>query len=353
MRSGWIIGLLFVAGLPVAAQYDDDDSTRDYEEKDRRYLERLNAARAPQIEPASIEDPSAAFLELAEKLVRDRNYTAAKTTRYFVQSDDPRLDAQATAELLETFRDFFDEFWGARLELEPYDKTSRVFLLYSFYKYDQLLAGDFRFSPIRPRGHYGSLYDAISLHSDADGGPHATPDALIHEATHQLVDQRIFKGEPPPAYWLTEGLASYFGYTYLDATNGFQAGVIGGKAASIFFGSNAKPGGEARLVLKDSGKAFKTFAKTNDTLLVEHLLAIDTPAAFYATDQRLHYAASWLLVHTLLHAEDGRHRDGFLRYLSREADGDGGPAALFEELSLDAPAVQAALVKHSKSLSAR
>ena len=353
MKSLLVIGLLAACCLPVAAQHDDDETTRDYEEQDRRYLERLKGVQKPEVKRGAIVDPSAAFLERAETLIRDRNYSSARTARYFVQSDDPRLDAQATAEFLEVFRDYFDEFWRGRIELEPYDKTSRVFLLYSFYKYNQLLAGDFRFSSLRPQGHYGSLYDAISLHSDADSGPGATPDALIHEATHQLVDQRIFGAEPPPVYWLTEGLASYFGYTFLDAKTGFRAGMIGGKSVSIFSGTKDKPGQEAKLVLKESGKAFKAYGKTHDTPLVARLLAIDSPAGFYADQQRLNYTASWLLVHTLFHADDGRYSEGFLRYLVREVDGDGGAAALYEELSLNPPGLQAALERHAKTLSAR
>jgi hypothetical protein len=349
-----LVALLFAfSWFPVAAQYDDDDSTSDYEEQDRRYLERLNNAKKPQATSAAIEDPSAAFLELAEKLVRDRNYSSAKTARYFVQSDDPRLDAQATAALLENFRDHFDAFWRDRFELAPYEKTSRVFLLYSFYKYNQLLAGDFRFSAQRPEGHYGSLYDAISLHSDADGGPGSTPDALIHEATHQLIDQRVFGGAPPRAYWLTEGLASYFGYTRLDAKEGFQDGAIGGKSVSIFSAEKNRPGQDAKLALRESAKTFKTYAKTHDQPLVARLLAIDSPSGFYADQPQLNYTASWLLIHTLFHAEDGRYQQGFLRYLAREAAGEGGAAALLEELSLDVTELQAALQAHVGTLKAR
>ena len=345
--------LLSVSWFPITAQYDDDDSTGDYAEQDRLYLERLEKAKKPQIASAAIEDPSAAFLELAEKLVRDRNYSSARTARYFVQSDDPRLDAQATAELLEVFRDHFDAFWRDRLELAPYDKTSRVFLFYSFYKYNQLLAGDFRFSAQRPEGHYGSLYDAISLHSDADGGPGTTPDALIHEATHQLIDQRMFGGAPPRVYWLTEGLASYFGHTFLDAKAGFQDGAIGGKSVSIFFDAKNKPGEDSKLALRESARMFKTYAKNHDQPLLAQLLSIDSPSDFYSDQPRLNYTASWLLVHTLFHAEDARYQQGFLSYLAREAAGEGGASALLEELSLDLTELQATLEAHARTLKAR
>ena len=40
-----LIGLLALSCLPAVAQYDDDDATRDYEEQDRRYLERLKGVQ--------------------------------------------------------------------------------------------------------------------------------------------------------------------------------------------------------------------------------------------------------------------------------------------------------------------
>lgn len=352
MRRALVPALLLIAVVPAHAQHEDA-ATQDYEEQDRRYLERLQRTRQERVGISPISDPTAAFLEVAEKLVRDRNYASARTARYFVQSDDPRLDAEATAAFLETFRDYFDTFWDERFELGAYDKTSRVFLFYSFYKYNQLLAGDFRFSAQRPQGHYGSLYDVISLHSDGDGGPGATPDALIHEATHQLVDQRIFGGHPPPIYWLTEGLAGYFGYTLFDAKGGFREGAIGGKTVPMFRGARTQPGEEPKLLLRESGKAFRAYAKTHDAPLVEQLLAIDSPARFYGENRQLNYSASWLLVHLLFHAEEGRYQEAFLRYLERAVAGEGAPQALLDELELDASELQAALQRHAKTLKAR
>jgi hypothetical protein len=350
-RAAVVLLLAALAGLPVAAQHEDE-GTRDYEEQDRRYLERMKQAGQQARPDDPIPDPTEEFLELAEKLARDKNYRSAETARYRVQSDDPRLDADATAELLERFRDFFDGYWQGPLELTSYEKTSRVILLYSFHKYNQLLAGDFRFSALRPQGHYGSLYDVISLHSDGDGGPGATPDALVHEATHQLVDQCIFGGLRSAPIWLSEGLASYFGYTKMDK-GGFQAGQVGGKAVAIFHGSNATPGNEARNQLKEFGSAKKQYSKLSDELLVEHLLAVDTSGGFYGEQPRLHYTGSWLLVHTLLHAESGRLRAGFERYVGLEAAGQGGPAVLYREIGLDPDELQAVMDRHVKTIKTR
>ena len=352
MRAWLAAALLGVACIPAAAQYDDDEATRDYEAQDRRYLERLKQSTQPQAQEGPIEDPSELFLERAEALVRDKNYRSAETSRYRVQSDDPRLDAQATAEFLESLRDYFDTFWNGQVELAPYDKTSRVFLLYSFYKYNQLLAGDFRFSPIRPRGHYGSLYDAISLHSDPGDEPGPTADALAHEATHQLVDQRVFGGRRSPAIWLTEGLASYFGYTRMDA-DGFHDGQIGGKTVALFHEAKGRPGGEARSRLREFSRARKDWEKLNDTGLLAHILSIDNPGGFYGERPDLNYTASWLLVHTLLHADARSFREGFARYLALEAVDEGGVPALLREIGTDLDGLQAAFDRHTKTLKAR
>jgi hypothetical protein len=350
-RSAVVLLLLALAGLPIAAQYEDE-GTEDYEEQDRRYLERMKHAKQQAPPESPIEDPSEEFLQLAEKLVRDKNYDSAETARYRVQSDDPRLDADATARLLEQFRDFFEGYWQGPLELEPYDKTSRVFLIYSFHKYNQLLGGDFRFSKFRPQGHYGSSYDVISLHSDSDGGEGATADGLIHEATHQLVDQAMFGALRTAPIWLSEGLASYFGYTRYDG-DGFHPGVAGGKAVAIFRGSRGTAGDAARNQLKDFHRSRKLFERIGDELLVEHLLAVDTPGGFYGEQPQLHYAGSWLLVHTLLHAESGRFREGFERYIALEAAGEGGPAVLYQETGLDPDRLQAVMDQHVRKIKTR
>ena len=106
---------------------------------------------------------TAEFFERAERLVRDKNYRSDSSSAYRVQSDDPRVDAKAAVALLDSFRAYFDSYWDGRIELDDYDELSRVFLFYSFHKFNQLLAVDFRFNELRPKGHYGWLFDAITL----------------------------------------------------------------------------------------------------------------------------------------------------------------------------------------------
>ena len=65
------------------------------------------------------------------------------------------------------------------------------------------------------------------------------------------------------------------------------------------------------------------------------------------------YSAAWVLVHYLLHGEDGALRDGFARWLVLEGRGQGGPAALYRELGLNLEQLEAGATAHLKRLKAR
>ena len=334
--------LLLLACAPAGAQYEEDDQTRDYERQDSRYQQRV--AEQQEVPPTP-EEAERQFVEQAESLIRDKNYNGTTTERYRVQTDDPRVDPRVVARLLETFRSYFDDQWSGRLELESYDKQSRVFLFYSFFKYNQLLGADFRMSPIRPAGHYGSLFDAITVHTDADGD---LANTLVHEATHQLVDQRFgWRGRIP--LWLSEGLASYYGYTQLDGSGEFQLARIGGKRLNVLTGAGKSRNAQLRERLNSVRKAVKTLDKSEDSL-VEYLLSLRAPSDFYGSNPGLNYGASWLLVHCLLHGDDGTYEPGFVRYLEREIDDRGGSDALLAELGMTYETLDAALVRHVAQL---
>lgn len=345
-----VAAALAAAGtVPVMAQYDEDERTRDHEDVDRTYLERYRQPE-PENAPASEEEELAEFLARAEQLIRDRNYRSASSARYRVQTDDPRLDARAAVDLLEAFRDYFDEFWRGRAELAPYDERSRVFLFYSFHEFNQAIGGDFRYRTNRPKGHYGAPFDAITLHTDPDGPGHLG-DALIHEAAHQLTERRLFVGEFAPSRWVSEGLAHYFGYTWTDESGRFQRGEVGGKSAALIRG--ARDGGaEIRGTLRSARKALKE-AGVEAGGLVDGVISIQDPNRFYGDRAPLHYAVSWLLVHFLLDGEDGAHAEGFLRYLESEKQGRGGSDALYREVGLGPDELGSALATHAKRISVR
>jgi hypothetical protein len=335
---------------PAMAQYEDD-TLDDQERQDRQYLERYK--RQPQEDQPPSEDldgepNAAAFIALADELIRDKSYRSFSSERYRVQTDDPRLDPKAAAALLEAFFEQFDGFWDGAIPLHPSEAQSRVFLFYSFYKYNQLLDEDWRFSDVRPKGHYKRGVGAITLHTDADAAPDLS-DALIHEATHQLVEELIYSDGAASSPWISEGLATYFGYTYMDRDKVFHPGEIGGKALALMRQGSDSPGHEGRDKLQTLKRSLKS---KKEAIALTDVIRIRDPSAFYGQSNWT-YAASWVLVHYALHADHGAHRDAFMRYVVAETEGQGGPQAFFRLLETTPDELETNATAYVKTLKAR
>lgn len=344
-----VVLLLASPAIPTRAQYEDD-RLDDHEQQDRLYLERYQKRAEERAQPAETDDAvlAEAFIARAEELIRDKNYRSFTADRIRAQTDDPRVDPKAVVGLLEGFNDYFADFWRDTLELQPQVSLSRVFLFYSFYKYNQLLAGDWRLSDVRPKGHYLEGVQAITLHTDSAAASDLA-DVLIHENTHLLFGERLFtEGYPIPA-WVNEGLASYFGYTYMDEAGRFHPGEIGGKKVSLMRNAQAVAGGEGKQRLNSLKKSMKK--KTGAPELVD-VTRIDDPGRFYSQPE-WSYSASWILVHYLLHGDDGAHRRAFARYLVRTSQGDGGPQTLLHELRMSAGELETAATAHLKRMRPR
>ncbi len=343
---GLVAALLLAT--PAVGQVEDEQ-TEDYERQDRQYLERLRQLEEQEEEES--DEPAAtdreAFLAKAEELVRDRHYNTRSTDHYRVQTDDIRLLIDETGDLLESFHAFFEEFWTGRVELADEEETSRVFLFRSFYKYNQLLQGDFRRASIRPKGHYLRAFDVIATHSAADL-PQQLPDALVHEAAHQLVERRLYPGGLP-SLWVSEGLASYFGYTYRSKDGTFVPGVVGGKSIRLI---RDTPPGQSKEGIDRLRRFRREAGELGAGNFVDDLISIRDPGQFYGADVDLNYAGSWLLVHFLLHGDDGRYRAAFVRYLSLDAQG-AGPDVLYQTLEVDPQELQAGFFAHLRRIKTR
>jgi hypothetical protein len=325
VRSRWLVALL-IAGTATAAAAQDDGR-----EGERDYLQRRAGGQAPQDPRADAgaerEAQIAQFLAEADRLIRDKNYDSRQTAHYRVQTDDPRLSPGSAAQLLESFRAYFGEFWRDRAPLRDYPAPSRVLLFYSYFKYNQLLTGRPRFDEARSSGHYRPYVDVVVLHTDAAGGD-GLEDTLVHEAAHQLIGQQLYGAGAEQIHWVAEGLAAYFGYTAQAADGTFQPGVIGGKATSVFRGAAvpASSAGPRRL------QEFRQALRRGSAPKVTDLIAITDPAAFYGEGLQDRYTASWLLVHYLLHGEDGALEAGFLRFLQADDAGAGEAGDLYRAI---------------------
>jgi len=345
MRARGVVWLwvLAAAALPCAAQ--TDDQTKELIEKERRIYEQKTRPADPAAKPegadaakaeAGQEAEVARFIADADKLIRDRNFAQKATPHFYVQTDDPRLDPAAAATLLESLRTFFAGFWEGKAALRPYERPGRIYLFYSYFKYNQLLTGHPRFDPNESLGHYRPIFDIVVIHTDP-ADPGELPDALVHEAAHQLVANQLFPEGTTSSLWLAEGLANYFGYTLRVASGQFEAGAIGGKEVALLRGERKPAAGDSRRLLQE----LRAQLKRDKSAGLAELLEMKQPGAFYGAGSQGNYARSWLLVHYLLHGEDGRFSAPFVRYFGEEAAGRGGGEALLRLLGVSAAELDA------------
>jgi hypothetical protein len=222
-----------------------------------------------------------------------------------------------------------------------------VFLFYSYFKYNQLLTGRKRFDDLRSAGHYRPYYDVIVVHTDSLAG-NVLGDTLVHEAAHQLIGKRLYRGNEE-SLWVSEGLASYFGYTLQDADGTFRPGALGGKSA-VLLRDAARPAASAPAARLD---AYRRELQRGEMESLEDLVNITTPERFYGEGVEDRYTAAWLLVHYLLHGEGGALADGFVAYLRDDAAGRGGGTRLFAALGRNPVELEAGFRAYVKGLKKR
>ena len=173
-------------------------------------------------------------------------------------------------------------------------------------------------------------------------------DTLLHEAAHQLVEQRLFGGRKPPI-WLTEGLASYFGYMKIDRDGSFRPEAIGSKAVQLLKDAERPNAAEAAARLK----AFKQSTKGGEATPFAEILAIRDWDHFYGRDVTQNYTASWLLVHFLMHGEGGAHVEAFGRWIASGPFDRDAESNLLRELGMTGAELDAAAKAHARKLKAK
>ncbi len=283
-------------------------------------------------------------LPRAQALIRDRNYTIGITPHFKVHSDDPRLDTKKSAALLESFHEQFEADWDAFPGRKKVDAPAEVFLFYTRYKYGQLWGSGVREVGVSSPAHYNTLADVVVIHTDTVH-PGNLPDLLIHESTHQLTQMTLLGPGVYGSPWLMEGLAEYYGNMRRDPKLGFQPERFGSKFAVVFLDG---PKAETHL-RQDELRQYKKELKKGVAAPIEVLMNMRAPEQFLSEGSLQRYTASWMLVHFLMQGEKGRYREGFARYIAKEAAGEAGAQVLYEALGVDGAALQAAFEKHVRT----
>lgn len=149
-----------------------------------------------------------------------------------------------------------------------------------------------RYLPLVPRGQGADLDGFVQLTQERKylvvnmGGEHPLASAF-HEFLHLLVLLNYAK----PPVWVTEGLALFFE----------QTEVKGGKFAL----GGWKP-------------VWIDFLKRASLIPLEYMITLDQRSDYFMVEEKrkLFFLESWLLVHYLLLAENGRYRSSFVRFLT-------------------------------------
>lgn len=295
---------------------------------------------------AQSDDLPEETLPRAQALIRDRNTTVGVSPHFKIYTDDPRLNPKKAAELLESFREHFMQDWASFPGLKEDASPAHVFLFYSRFKYARLQGAGVREIHPFDLGHYNPQADIIAMQTDFTA-PDDLPDALVHEAAHQLTRAMLIGAEVFGSPWLMEGLAEYYGNMRRDPKSGFQPGRIGSKGTWLFHEGSGGRGTRGGM-REDELKQYRKEQSQGVAAPVEVLVNMRDPAQFLSEGSLMRYTASWMLVHFLMSGEQGRHREGFMRYVAKEAAGEPGADALYGALGLDAAALQKAFEAHVK-----
>lgn len=218
----------------------------------------------------------------------------AQTPCYRIHGDAPEHVIQEAALRLEKMADVYRT--GAAGASDQPDGRLPVFLLLD--ERDFLAAGGTRDS--------AGLYRGGVLIALAEPGQEAQIwRVLQHEGFHQFAE-RAFP-EPLPI-WLNEGLAEYFGQSAFTG-DGFVSGLV--------------PDWRLKRVREDlAGGRF---------LPLRRLLEL-SPVGWERLFALRNYDQAWTLVYFLLHGEEGRYAEGFLRFVADVGSGVPWPRAWKEHL---------------------
>lgn len=307
----------------------------------------FTAVPAPAQEPTP--DEIEAFRARAIELLDDRNYDSKRSEHYIVRTDDPRVDVVKVSWFLEAFWRHFHEIFSPLGDLRAQERPVEMLLVYSRYKYDRLHEDMRGIGSAGVAGHYREDLDLLAVHTDSVP-PGDLPGLLSHEAAHHLVRHRILgPGGSSASRWLHEGLGSYFGYTRMDRKGRFHPGEIGGQEAALLRRQIV----ERALAPRSKLQEFKKLMKEAEPGFIDDLVRAEMQDAFLVEETGARYVAAWLLVHYLLHGEEGALAGAFREYISLEAGGKGGAGELYETIGMSAGELETRFTDWVRKLKAR
>jgi hypothetical protein len=269
--------------------------------------------------------------EAKERRSHDSHWFEVESEHFLIKTPTSRADAWELAQLLEEFQSAFFKtfiaFYGVDkgvelvFNVEPLKKKHLVMFYPDKKAYD-----------LHVKTHHEGtqlLYDSAGFYSADYGcepGSHfylteRTQDVLettYHEVTHQLFaetcSERGASVRSKGNNWVVEGIATYIETWAKDSRGEWVPG---------------KNTGHFRM--KD---AQRVLAKTADWKLAP-FLAIDHDAFHKGGARSENYSLSCAMAYFLMHGQDGRYHDDFVKFIAAYYDGKVTEKSLFEALGVD------------------
>lgn len=283
--------------------------------------------------PLAPAPPDPEHLERALALMEEPRETQFGPYRAFVDFDDPEL-----FRLLSSVAAQVEPLWSRRHGLEPRGEPESVVVLYqnpADYRLLERASDQLRGLDAEGFAGFGMVATYVGGKSDE-----AVAATLVHEICHRIHRRALGPALPP---WLEEGLADDLALSRLDGGRLDPSGFSGRRITE-----RASDGG-ARIRFTQGLAALwnlKEEILRGQMPLLTRLTDLDRDAFLDPSagmgDRRLRYDAMALWVRYLVSADDGRHRQGWQRFLRGIAEG--GPVtsgALLDSLGVPADELEA------------
>lgn len=270
--------------------------------------ERVTLSGGRSVPAAWLEEMREGKIELAESLLQASKTRRVDGAGWSLRTDvAPEVARDIESGLTFAARAFDAAFPGA--PPAPDSTPVAIFVFSDDDKLNQVAAFDNLSRATSLAGEYSSADRMIYMSAGLSQPPAVVAGNIAHEATHHFVAQRLYRGDGRPPFWVTEGIAVLIECLDQSSPEGIDLSRF--QRGKLFKGPwRWKAPAEGYIDALDDA------VRRHEEFPLEKLLLSGRP-----TRADLAYAASWLLVHYLMNADEGKHRAAFTAWIGGSAGG--------------------------------
>jgi tetratricopeptide (TPR) repeat protein len=226
------------------------------------------------------------------------NWTSVRSRNFYLVGNASEKNIRKVATRLEQFREVLARLLKVKLD-SPIPINVVVFKSHDSYK---------SFGPPGSSGYFQSGSDVNYIALDAELQGENPFDTIFHEYVHFMINNNI---ENVPI-WFNEGLAEF--YSTFSVSEGDKKVTIGAPISNHVL-----------------------YLRQEKLIPLQTLFAVDHQSPLYNESNKrgVFYAESWVLVHYLMHGDEGRHRPQLWQFLDKVIAGTPVEAAFQQAFQTD------------------